>query len=460
MGRKKTALSMGIIFNLLFIVGCAGQDSDPAANTGADTVFPAQEAAVTQAPATNVTQIPAANAAEITAAGVAQPPAEGTTAVEPTALPPDVTLLQPDTDYVTEDMYKNAMLNEGNLARIAAVMKKARNGDEITVAVIGGSITQGSLASGPDNSYASRFYQWWVRTFPDTKVNFINAGIGGTTSYLGVHRVDKDLLFGKPDVVVVEFSVNDSNSLFYKETYEDLVRRILKQENMPAVIQLMMTMEDGTSAQMQHLLVGFKYNLPRISYGNMVIKAMTDNTLTWDEISPDNIHPNDRGHAMLGEILWKYLNGVYAKLDTVTEQPAPLEVEPYFTEAYIDATILDNTGIEPVFYGSFEKASVNNIFGNDWTTASGSDGIIFETETQNIGIMFLRTVDGKSGQFDVYIDGVFARKLDANFKSGWGNYQETVEVYRSGEKKMHTIEIRKADDSTGDVFSILGLLIS
>jgi hypothetical protein len=51
-------------------------------------------------------------------------------------------------------------------------------------------------------------------------------------------------------------------------------------------------------------------------------------------------------------------------------------------------------------------------------------------------------------------------KLDANFKGGWGNFAETVEVYRSAEKKKHKIEIRKAEDSSGDAFSLLGLLIS
>ena len=50
---------------------------------------------------------------------------------------------------VTDKMYGRAIMNEGNQARIAAAMKKAQNGEEITVGVIGGSITQGSLASSP-----------------------------------------------------------------------------------------------------------------------------------------------------------------------------------------------------------------------------------------------------------------------------------------------------------------------
>lgn len=379
----------------------------------------------------------------------------------PAALPtltPDQ-LPKAPTDYVSDEMYQEADLNDGELARLAAVMRKAKSGEEITVAVIGGSITQGSLASG-NNGYGNTYYEWWTKIFPDTKVNFINAGLGGTTSYLGVHRMDKDLLAYNPDVVVVEFSVNDQDSMFYKETYEDLIRRILKQPNNPAVIQLFMTQENGTSAQAVHLHVGFWNNLPRLSYREMVLSEIEKGTFTWKDISPDNIHPNDKGHAMVGEILWRYLNSVYAKLDTITEEVTPLDKAPQFSEAYIDATILDSTNITPTSLGSFAAMKVYDRFPNSWTTTSGTDSIVFETEAQNIGIMYLKTTDGRSGQFEVYVDGAKVWTLDADFTGGWGNYPDTVEVYKSKDKIKHTIEIRKSPESTGDVFTILGLLIS
>jgi hypothetical protein len=74
--------------------------------------------------------------------------------------------------------------------------------------------------------------------------------------------------------------------------------------------------------------------------------------------------------------------------------------------------------------------------------------------------MFYRTVDGMSGQFDVYVDGSYMRTLDGNFKGGWGNFAETVEILKGNEKQLHRIEIRKSENSTGDVFTLVGLLIS
>jgi lysophospholipase L1-like esterase len=377
-----------------------------------------------------------------------------------------ITLLQgpslpkPITAYVTEEMLQNAIPAEGNLARLAAAMRKAQNGEEITVGVIGGSITQGSSATNNRNSYANLFFEWWVQAFPQAKVNFVNAGIGATNSYLGVHRVDQQLLVKQPDVVIVEFSVNDSDTAFYKASYEDLVRKILKAENNPAVILLFMTMEDGTSAEPSHMHIGFLYDLPRISYRQAVLKEIEKGTFTWKDISPDDIHPNDKGHAIVGELLWDYLNYVYAKLDTITEEVKPLTVKPLFTEAYKDAVLLNSEMITPVCMGSFGKGKGYGWFQKCWNTSGGYEPIVFEMEAQNIGILYYRTTDGLSGQFEVYIDGKFNRTLDADFSDGWGNYAESIEVFRSKVRDRHTIEIRKAKASKGDVFCILGLLIS
>ncbi len=77
---------------------------------------------------------------------------------------------------------KAGVINKGNTTRIKNVMQKARRGEGIKVAFLGGSITQGSLSSAPDTCYAALVYKWWCRKFPESDIEYINAGIGGTTS--------------------------------------------------------------------------------------------------------------------------------------------------------------------------------------------------------------------------------------------------------------------------------------
>ena len=121
--------------------------------------------------------------------------------------------------------FNDGIAFHGNTERIAKVLKKAENKEPVTLAYLGGSITQGSLSSAPDTCYAALTTKWWKKQYPETEFTYVNGGIGGTTSQFGVSRVESDILTYQPDFVIIEFSVNDENTLFFRETYEGLVRK-------------------------------------------------------------------------------------------------------------------------------------------------------------------------------------------------------------------------------------------
>ena len=147
------------------------------------------------------------------------------------------------TELLTEeDMQVASPWQSCDNTALAAVMKKAENGEPVTIAVLGGSITQGTISSGAKdnqlktkNCYAEIFFAWWRETFPNSKVTVVNAGIGATDSYLGVHRVQEDVLDFHPDVVLIEYSVNDAGTNTYKNTYDNLVYKVASSEDAPAV---------------------------------------------------------------------------------------------------------------------------------------------------------------------------------------------------------------------------------
>lgn len=362
---------------------------------------------------------------------------------------------------VSDKMYGRAIMSEGNLARLAAVMKKAKNGEEITVGVIGGSITQGSLASKPSNCYASKFSEWWKNKFPDAKVNFVNAGIGGTDSYLGVHRVDGQLLAHDPDAVIVEFSVNDTDDILNGYSYDSLVRKILSHGTKPAVMLLFTTMDNGTSLQDTHKDTGKAYDLPMISYHDAVYPEVEAGTLSWADISPDNIHPNDAGHDIIAQILSRYLDGVYDRLDEIAEEPADFPDKPTARDLFVNARTVSAADIEPVSMEGFEivEKDFYEQFPNNWKTASGGS-LTFEIECRNFGVFFMRTTDGKSGDYEVYVDGEMKTVLDGDFAGGWGNYGSTKSALLGMETVKHTIEIKPAKGSEEKGITILGLMVS
>ena len=404
--------------------------------------------------------------AESTAETTAAAPSGEATAIytpDSTWEPADASLGLPalNLGMTTEEMCRRAVLNVGNTARLANVMKRAQNKEAITVACIGGSITQGTGASGSSENYAYRNMAWWVKAFPEAamKLNYVNAGIGATGSYIGVHRAERDLLAQKPDVVIVEFSVNDTDPTRDLESYDSLVRRILEQDNNPAVILLHMTQEDGTSLFETHKKIGEKYNLPMISYKNAVLPEIKAGKFTWQDISPDNIHPNNNGHGITAELLWSYYNSVLARLDSIDTSDLSFTAEPVGADRYKTPDIKNSSNITPISNNGFTETEVNQNFPHNWTTETPG-AITFEVAAQNIGILYQRTIDGKSGQYDIYVDGEVVKTLDGNFPKGWGNYAEACEVYTGESSTAHTVMIKMADNSSAPGFTLLGLLVS
>lgn len=363
---------------------------------------------------------------------------------------------------LTDKMYQRALLNEGNRSRLAAAMKKAENGEPVTIGVIGGSITQGSSATNHANCYAELFHQYWVEKFPNSEITFVNAGIGGTNSYLGVHRADKQLLDYKPDAVIVEFSVNDTDKVMNKYSYDSLVRKILNNDGDPAVILLFTTQEDGTSLQDVHKEIGLAYDLPMLSYREVVYPEVAAGTLDWKSISPDNIHPNDAGHGLIGQLLSRYLDSVYDDLDNIDTSSTAFDTSAYTYDYYKNATMLGASEVNAEEMSGFEISGNKvypDLFPDNFVT-EGEGYLKFETECQNLGIFYLKQTDGKGGKYDVLVDGERKSVLDADFSGGWGNYGETQQIIIGKESGKHTVEIKLSEGSDKTALTIFGIMVS
>ena len=90
-------------------------------------------------------------------------------------------------------MIEKSLMQQGNTARLKKVIDKAQNGGNVTVGLIGGSITQGAGAVPiHEKCYARLFYEDFVKRYmKGGECTFIKAGVGGTPSELGMIRFDR-----------------------------------------------------------------------------------------------------------------------------------------------------------------------------------------------------------------------------------------------------------------------------
>ena len=69
--------------------------------------------------------------------------------------------------------YERGISNPGNLCRMKKLMQRAEAGEALTIGFLGGSITQGCLATEHELCYAYRVFQWLEKTFPQAEISRI-----------------------------------------------------------------------------------------------------------------------------------------------------------------------------------------------------------------------------------------------------------------------------------------------
>lgn len=231
---------------------------------------------------------------------------------------------------ITAPILRRGLVSEGDTSRLRAVFEKARRGEPVTVAAVGGSITAGGAQTkDPANRYVQQVAKWFEANFPNSKISFVNAGIGGTNSFYGAMRLQRDVLAKNPDLVIVEWAVNNQAGKDFAESYEGVLRQLLRSPRNIAVIELFFMHKDGENAQMWQEILGRHYQLPMVSFRDAFWPELTSGRIPWDDLYADVVHPKDAGHLLAGKLLGKLLENALPEKavpapETATETPAPL----------------------------------------------------------------------------------------------------------------------------------------
>ena len=377
---------------------------------------------------------------------------------------------------------KAGVINKGNTTRIKNVMQKARRGEGIKVAFLGGSITQGSLSSAPDTCYAALVYKWWCRKFPESDIEYINAGIGGTTSLFGVSRVRQHVLCHKPDFILTEFAVNDENNDLFMETYEGLVRTILSDKSSPALMLMNnIKYDDRTSAEEIHLKVAAHYDVPMVSMKSTIMPEIIRGSFDISDISPDGLHPNDEGHMLVASVITDYLDTIY---DSIMNEPLNEESgsgnemgsvlpDPLTANAYEDSLRIKAYNMKAadheVFMNGFvtddhPKKEFLDIFSSGFTASKTGGSITFKAVCSGMAVQYKKTVNRPAPVAKAVLDGDEdnAVILDANFDEDWGDCLYIEVIGRHMELKEHEISIRLIETHEDDKvpFYLTSLIVS
>lgn len=222
---------------------------------------------------------------------------------------------------------------------------QCRESGRATVVFFGGSITDGAHSSEHEStSWRALTSRALRERHPDAELLFVNAAVGGTGSDYGLARLREDVLSHRPDLVFVEFAVNDASlpSARRARSYEGVIRELrtaLPASDIVALHTLarnfLSDYESGRWSDVvaTHQAICEHYGVPAVNVGLALVEHLASGRRDWAHCFSDEVHPSDAGHAHYAATLIRTLEGAAKR----TPGPLPPQLD---AAAWTDGRIL------------------------------------------------------------------------------------------------------------------------
>lgn len=378
---------------------------------------------------------------------------------------------EPEVSEWYRQMLEASVLSTGTNGRLEKVLEKMKNGENVSIAFIGGSVTEGALAASYEESYADCFVAELHEKYPDAELTYINAGLSGTGSSLGVMRYDRDVVEaagGQPDIVFLEFAINDYQEPTDGRAYESMIRTILEADNEPAVILLFSVAQNEWNMQEVYIPMGEHYGLPMASIRNAVEKPLADGDMTKKEFFADDYHPTTYGHKIMADCLGELVrevestesNGEVAELPEVSiKSPDFMDMHLLTSkrEGGVEISADGFAGTDTQVHG-FGRRGGESAFPDNWMHTAGSvrDAFRVELKCKNIIVNYKTSSSNDFGRVCVYLDGDLVTELDGYVQGAWNNSIQAL-VLDEKESGYHVLEICMAEGDEGKNFTLLAV---
>ncbi len=275
------------------------------------------------------------------------------------------------------------------------IMKKGK--EEIRIAFFGGSLSKGEMVK-KEQCFVSLFEQKLPQILGKKKKSTIlRYGESGTMSSNGLFKV-RELLDEKPDLVFLDYAMNDTGDRFLWETTEGICYQLL--EAGIGVIILLFCNEQGQCTRGAMERVAGHYHVPVYDIGRTIFSRIEAGTLTWQEYGQDYVHPTVYGNELITAELLK----LWEPMNLPDMNGYSLELPK-----------------EPAFEGAFRKTRQIDL--TEKLRGRKAGEILYQDEVE--GRMFLMEFwqDSKPNRasLTIIMDGKMVATAEAYASMAWGN---------------------------------------
>lgn len=199
-----------------------------------------------------------------------------------------------------------------NETSIPNTLEKLRNGDKVTIVAFGDSITEGYAV---EKGFVDYWEESLRKKYPSALLRMINSGISGDTTFDAVDRMRRDVIVHRPDLVTVQFGINDCFSTVYRGEFRENLAWIimrLKEETAAEIVLVTSMLPRDFNAQ-EALLRYYdiiRHYAKECNVGLIQLDAVWRRALRGERdfdslVLPDGIHPSEEGYRVIAEEFMK-----------------------------------------------------------------------------------------------------------------------------------------------------------
>ncbi|HOC66505.1 MAG TPA: SGNH/GDSL hydrolase family protein [Methanothrix soehngenii] len=201
-------------------------------------------------------------------------------------------------------------MNEELRKYVERTRRDIESGADATIVCFGDSITAGYAVR---RGFPSFLLESLRQRFPDSKIEMINSGISGDTSQDGLSRLDWAVLSYEPDLVTINFGINDCVLGLSLEEFEmNLVEMVRRIRAGPDSEILLLSSQPLESPPYDQRVLDYYQTVERVAkemnvgfvdvYGAWMKRVQAGMPLD-SLILPGLDHPNEAGYRIIAEEL-------------------------------------------------------------------------------------------------------------------------------------------------------------
>ena len=201
-------------------------------------------------------------------------------------------------------------MNEELRKYVERTRRDIESGADATIVCFGDSITAGYAVR---RGFPSFLLESLRQRFPDSKIEMINSGISGDTSQDGLGRLDWAVLSYEPDLVTINFGINDCVLGLSLEEFEmNLVEMVRRIRAGPDSEILLLSSQPLESPPYDQRVLDYYQTVERVAkemnvgfvdvYGAWMKRVRAGMPLD-SLILPGLDHPNEAGYRIIAEEL-------------------------------------------------------------------------------------------------------------------------------------------------------------